>query len=187
VAGEWVLVTAVGSGVGTAALQLIHARGGRCIGTSRTQEKLDRAAELGLDVGVNTGSDDLVAVVKKHTGGGVNAVVDLVAGKTFPESLKTLASRGRVIVVGLTAGRSAELDLGLLLRKRLRITGTVLRSRSTEEKSALVSSYLAVVAPLLEAGKVHAVLDRTFTFDEVRASHEYVESNANFGKVVVSV
>lgn len=187
VAGEWVLVHAVGSGVGTAALQLIRARGARCIGTSRTRDKLDRALALGMDAAIDMGSEDLVAAVRKISGRGVNAVVDLVSGPGFPHTLKAMAYRGRVIIVGLTGGSRAEVDLGLILRNRLRIVGTVLRSRAANEKTALVESFRSSVLGLFDSGAARPVLDTTFAFEDVRGAHEHMESNANFGKVVVTL
>ncbi len=184
-AGEWVLVHAIGSGVGTAALQLIRARGARCIGTSRTRDKLDRATALGMDAGIDITSEELVATVRRITGRGANAVVDLVAGSSFTDTLKSMAPKGRLIVVGLTGGNKAEVDLSIVLRNRLRIVGTVLRSRSYEEKSALTKSFLNGPLALFDAGKLTAIVDRLFAFENTRDAHEYVEANANFGKVVV--
>jgi len=117
--GERVLIHAVGSGVGTAALQLARAAGAVTIGTSRSPEKLRRAAELGLDVGIDTGREELAAALESATsGGGVHAVVDLVGGKLLEQSLRGLAQGGRVVVVGTVAGSKVELDLGLLLQRR---------------------------------------------------------------------
>ncbi len=186
-ADEWLLIHAIGSGVGTAALQLAQARGARCIGTSRTREKLHRALALGLHVGIDTTTDDLVADVRRATGEGVHAAIDLVGGTLFPHTLAAMRERGRVVVVGLTAGRTAELDLGLLLRHRLRVEGTVLRSRSPAEKTALMTAFARAVMPLVAQRVVRPMVDRTFRFDDVTAAHAYMESNANFGKIVVEV
>jgi putative PIG3 family NAD(P)H quinone oxidoreductase len=185
-AGEWVLVHAVGSGVGSAALQLVHARGAKCIGTSRTRDKLERALARGLDVAVETGKEDLVAAVRAATGRGVNAVVDLIGGSAFSDTLRCMAPRGRLIVVGLTAGARAEVDLGVVLRNRLHIVGTVLRARSKDEKAALTQSFAPLVS-LFEKGALSPVVDRVFALEQVRVAHVCMESNANFGKVVVEV
>jgi NADPH:quinone reductase-like Zn-dependent oxidoreductase len=169
-------------------VQLIRARGAKCIGTSRTADKLARAAVLGMDVGVDTSSSgDLVAAVRGATGRGVNAVVDLVAGAGFSNTLKAMAPRGRVILVGLTGGNKSEVDLGLVLRNRLQIVGTVLRSRSNGEKAALARSFARSALPWFGEGRVAPVTDRVFTIGDVRDAHVYMESNANFGKVVVEV
>ena len=187
VATEWVLVHAVGSGVGTAALQLIGARGEHCVGTSRTEDKLARASTLGMEHGVNTGDGEFAAKISSTTDGGAAAAIDLVGGSLFPQTLECMASRGRVIVVGLTAGRTAQVDLSVILRKRLRIEGTVLRSRSDGEKTRIVQSFRDNVLPLLVEGRIETVVDRVFSLDEVRLAHEYLETNANFGKVVVQI
>ena len=184
-AGEWVLVHAVGSGVGTAAVQLVVARGARCIGTSRTPSKLERAAALGMEAGIDTTADEFAPAVHRITEHGANAAIDLVGGPMFASTLDAMASRGRVIVVGLTAGRRADVDLGVVLQKRLCIEGTVLRSRSQEEKTDLTRSFREAVLPLFLEKRLRVVLDRVFSFDEIRDAHAYMESNASFGKIVV--
>lgn len=184
---EWVLVHAVGSGVGTAAVQLIAARRARCIGTSRTAAKLARAAELGMQVGVDLTSEDLPAAVRHHTGEGAHAALDLVGGKLFSATLESLRSRGRLILVGLTAGRQVDLDLSVILRKRLRVEGTVLRARSVEEKEQLCRSFTRSIVPLFESQRLRVVIDRVFPLEQVREAHGYLESNVSFGKVVVQV
>ena len=186
-AGEWLLVHAVGSGVGTAALQLARARGARCVGTSRSGAKLDRARELGLDAGVNTAAGDFVEEVRRVTGGGAHAAVDLVGGSLFPRTLEALRPRGRLVLVGLTAGRTAEVDLGLVLRHRLRVEGTVLRSRPAEERDELVARFARAVLPLLEAGTVRPVVERVWPFAELENAHAMMAADANFGKLVVEV
>ena len=186
-AGDWVLVHAVGSGVGTAAVQLIHARGARSVGTSRTPAKLEKARALGLDEGVVGTPDDLRRSVRAATGTGVHAAVDLIGGPLFPVTLEVLRDRGRLILVGLTAGARAEVDLGVILRKRLRVEGTVLRTRDRVEKAALAAAFRAAVLPLFERGILQPVLDRTLPLERVAEAHARLEANENFGKVVVEV
>jgi putative PIG3 family NAD(P)H quinone oxidoreductase len=184
--GERVLIHAVGSGVGTAALQLARAAGAVTIGTSRSPDKLRRAAELGLDVGIDTGKEDLAAALENATsGGGVHAVVDLVGGKLLEESLRGLAQGGRVVVVGTVAGSKVELDLGLLLRRRIRIVGTVLRTRPLEEKIALAREFSSTVLPLLSSGKIRPIIDRVIPFADVADGHRRMEENDTFGKIVL--
>lgn len=184
--GERVLIHAVGSGVGTAALQLARAAGAVTIGTSRSPEKLRRAAELGLDVGIDTGREELAAALESATsGGGVHAVVDLVGGKLLEESLRGLAQGGRVVVVGTVAGSRVELDLGLLLRRRIRIVGTVLRTRPLEEKIALAREFSSTVLPLLSSGKIRPVIDHVVPFADVADGHRRMEENDTFGKIVL--
>lgn len=185
-AGEVLLIHAVGSGVGLAALQLARAAGARVLGTSRSAWKLERARELGLEVGIEAGGGSFDEVVRRETGGaGVDAILDLVGGAYLAGNLRALATRGRVAVVGLVAGRSAELDLGLLLSKRLTLIGTVLRSRSLEEKIAVAEAFRAHALPLFEEGRLRSVVDRVFSFAEVGAAQAYMEENRNFGKIVL--
>lgn len=185
--GERVLIHAVGSGVGTAALQLARAAGANTLGTSRTAEKLRRAGELGLEVGIDTAREDLAEAVNQATyGSGVHAVLDLVGGKLLEASLRVLALKGRAIVVGTTGGSKAEIDLGLLLRRRIHLFGTVLRSRPLEEKIALAREFSSSVLPLLSSGRIRPVVDSTFYFRDIRKAHERMESNSTFGKITLT-
>jgi NADPH:quinone reductase-like Zn-dependent oxidoreductase len=188
--GEAVLVHAVGSGVGLAASQLVRALGGRCYGTARSKEKIQRARSLGLTDGVVIGDD--VRVMSGHVqrwtdGKGVDVVLDLVGGPYLPASIECSASLGRIILVGLLAGRSANLDLGAILSRRLMIRGTVMRGRSAREKAAATEAFVRDVLPLLERGTVRPVIDRVFPLDRIRDAHALMESNATFGKVVLKV
>jgi NADPH2:quinone reductase len=183
--GEWLLVHAVGSGVGLAALQLAKANGAFVAGTSRTQDKLDRCREFGLDLPLLTREPVFADAVKQASGTGANVILDLVGGNYFPENLESLAINGRMILVGLTAGRKSEIDLGVALYKRARIIGTVLRARTTEEKAAATAVFARDVVPLFESGKIKPNLDRVFPAAEIQAAHRYLESNESFGKVVV--
>lgn len=188
-AGESLLIHAVGSGVGLAALQLAKAKGIKTFGTSRTEWKLERCLEFGLDEAILTDENTNFADVinKKTAGKGVNVILDLVGGAYFPENLKALASKGRLMLVGLTAGRTAEFDMGVALSKRLTIVGTVLRSRSSEEKAAATSVFEQHVVPLLKTGILKTNVDRVFRLDEIAEAHQYLESGKSFGKVVLEV
>ncbi|MGD8699116.1 MAG: NAD(P)H-quinone oxidoreductase [Gemmatimonadales bacterium] len=186
--GETVLIHAVGSGVGTAALQLVKVTGGSVIGTSRTGWKLERARELGLDVAIDSWQQDVAAEVRAAThGSGVDAVLDLVGAPLLAANLECLAVKGRLIVVGVSGGRSAELDLGLVLRKRLRIVGTSLRMRPLEEKIAAARRFEAEIVPLIASGRVEPIVDSVFPIDDVVAGHQRMEANANFGKIVLTL
>jgi putative PIG3 family NAD(P)H quinone oxidoreductase len=185
--GEAILIHAVGSGVGLAALQLAKAQGATTIGTSRTADKLERCREFGLDFGISAGSVPLFSeAILAETGSlGVNVILDLVGGTYFSENLKSLSTKGRLMLVGLTAGRSAEFDLGIALYKRITIRGTVLRGRSVEEKARAVKDFEAVVLPLLVEGKIRPNLDRVFPASDVVEAYKYLASNESFGKVVL--
>ena len=184
--GQRVLIHAVGSGVGTAALQLAAAAGATTIGTSRSTAKLERARALGLHIAIDASGGRWADEVQAATGGaGVHAVLDLVGGAYFADSLRVMAPRGKLIVVGLTAGSRSEIDLGTVLGRRLHIMGTVLRSRALEEKIALARAFSDAVLPMFEARRIHPVIDRVYPFEEVREAHRYLESNESFGKVVL--
>ncbi len=186
--GERLLIHAVASGVGLAALQLAKTAGCTVFGTAGSDEKLQRAKELGLDVGINYRKTDFADIVSHETEDqGVDAVVDLVGAQYWGRNLTALARRGRLILVGLVSGAKAETNLSLILNKRLTIIGTVLRARSIEEKIALTQSLRRHVLPLLETGRLRAVIDRVFPLEQAAEAHAYMESNTNAGKIVLRV
>ena len=156
---ETLLIHAVGSGVGLAALQIAKANGNKVIGTSRTQDKLDECKKFGLDIGINTTENQMFA---KDIEDSVNVILDLVGASYFAANLQSLQLKGRLILVGLVGGRKAEFDMGMALRKRLQITGTVLRARSPEEKAEATANFVREILPLIEAGKIKPNLDRVF-------------------------
>ena len=188
--GETVCIHAVGSGVGLAAVQLVRAAGAHSIGTARTSEKLKRAREYGLNSAVLVNKDVtsfLVNVRNWTSGAGVDLILDLVGASLFAANLDALAVRGRLLLVGALGGARAEMDWGIVMRKRLRIMGTVLRSRSAEEKARAVRLFERQVVPLLASGAVRPVVDSVFDLDDVRRAHERMESNESFGKIVLRV
>ena len=184
---ETLLITSVGSGVGIAALQVAKAEGIRVIGTSRTAAKIDRCRELGLDVGVLDSKDVRYAdEVKAATDGhGANVILDLVGGSYFKENLESLATKGRIILVGLTGGAVAEFELRKALQKYATIIGTLLRPRSTEAKAAATRAFVEHSMRHIESGKIIPVVDRVFPAAEAGMAHEYLESNESFGKVIL--
>jgi putative NAD(P)H quinone oxidoreductase, PIG3 family len=184
---ETLLVHAVGSGVGLAALQLAKANGHRVIGTSRTAEKLARCREFGLDEGITVAGEPNFSdkVLAGNDGRGVDVILDLVGGAYFEQNLKSLALKGRLLLVGMTSGSTTQFNLGVALSKRLTIIGTVLRARSIEDKAAATDAFRIGVIPLLVSGAVRPTVDRVFGLQDVRAAHEYLESNESFGKVIL--
>lgn len=188
-AGESVLIHAAGSGVGTAAIQLARAAGAKVFGTARTAAKLEQAAHLGLSASIAVGDpSSIVEAVSDWTKGeGVDVVLDLVGAAYLDANLRSLAKRGRMVLVGTTAGAKGTLEFGLVMSKRLKIIGTVLRSRSAEEKASVTQQFQREVVPLLAAGSVRPIVDSTFRLDEVAAAHQRLESNATFGKVVLEI
>lgn len=191
--GETLLIHAVGSGVGLAALQLAKARSIATFGTSRTADKLEKCEAFGLDFGIVTDTEEINSnpkhfaelVGEMHDDGGVDVILDLVGAKYFAANLESLNQKGRLILVGLTSGKTAEFNLGMALSKRLQIIGTVLRPRSTPEKAEATEKFVEEVLPLIASGKIRPNLDKVFRVKEIKAAHKYLESNASFGKVVL--
>ena len=189
-ASESVLIHAVASGVGLAAVQLTRALGAIPFGTARRQGKLDRAREYGLEDGwaPTESPSQLAEHARKWSGGrGMNVVLDLVGGAYFPASIEAMAPLGRLMIIGTIAGRDATIPLGRVLSQRLTIRGTMLRGRAIEEKIAATRAFEEQVVPLLARGIVRAVVDREFALADVRAAHERMESNESVGKIVLRV
>ena len=185
-AGETLLIHAAGSGVGTAAVQMGRVAGIKTIGTSRSAEKLERARKLGLDIAIVASESDWPEKVRALTdGNGVDGVLDLVGAAYLQGNLECMAVRGRLISVGLTAGASATLDMRMLMRKRLTMIGTVLRTRGPDEKIPLIQDFSAGMLPLFEDHQLVPVVDSVFSFDDVREAHDRMESNDTFGKIVL--
>ena len=176
--GETLLIHAVASGVGTAGVQIARTAGAKVIGTSRSAEKLERARSVGLDIGIDSSRGEWASAVEAAAGGqGVNAVMDLVGGNYLEGNLRVIALRGRIVVVGLTAGVIAPLNMGVLLRKRATLVGTTLRARPLEEKIALAREISNRIVPLFEAGQLQPVIDSVFPF-AVRRVDPDVEAHA---------
>ncbi len=185
-AGETVLIHAVGSGVGTAALQIARALGARTLGTSRTPAKLRKAEDLGLDVALDGGDAPWPDAVRDATDGrGVDVVVDLVGGPYVPGNLASVAERGRIVVVGVPGGTRADVDLRALMRRRASLTGTVLRARPREEKIALARDAARRLVPLVERAGLRPVTDRVFPPEQAPDAHEVMEANLNFGTLSI--
>jgi NADPH2:quinone reductase len=182
--GEAVLVHAAGSGVGTAAIQIGRAMGAFVIGTARTADKLERAKSLGLDTGIVAEGNKFADAVKRVHEAAV--VLELVGGAYFDEDLRCTQTLGRIVLVGLLAGARNEVDLGLILRKRLRVMGTVLRARPLEEKIAAMRAFEAQVVPLLARGLVKPVIDVVMPLADAAKAHERMAANAGFGKIVLT-
>jgi NADPH:quinone reductase len=187
-AGERVLVHAVGSGVGTAAAQLAQLLHLHIIGTSRTLAKLDRVLEMGLDQAIDTSS----APFRSQLAEPVHAIIDSLGGPALQENLQALHRGGRLVVLGLLQGAKGDMDLGFVLRQRLEIIGTAMRSREHEERVPLVQEFSQRVLPHFSlpavAGtpRLAPVVDAVLPMDELARAHELMEGNATFGKVVVA-
>jgi NADPH:quinone reductase-like Zn-dependent oxidoreductase len=188
--GERLLIHAVGSGIGLAAAQLAHAIAARVYGTSRNADKLERSREYGMDEGIAVGDNPAVVSerIKELTGGaGVNIVLDLLGAAYLGANLAALGKRGRLMLVGTMAGNNGALDLSAVMSKRISIVGTMLRARSAEEKATATRLFAQHVVPLLASGVVRPVVDKVYSMNEVREAHERMESNENFGKIVLMI
>jgi putative PIG3 family NAD(P)H quinone oxidoreductase len=186
--GDYVVVHAVASGVGLAAIQLIRARRATPLGTSRSAEKLERARDVGLAAGfpAQHGIEGLPDWVRSRTEDhGADIVLDLLGGEYVAASVRSLAMRGRLVLIGTLAGAEATVPLHLVLRHRLNIRGTVLRSRAFDERTHDARVFERDVVPLLEAGTVRPVIDTVFPLDRIAEAHRLVEANRSFGKVVL--
>jgi NADPH2:quinone reductase len=192
-AGEWVLVHAIGSGVGTAALQLAHAFGARVVGTARTADKLQRCKALGLDVGIepprtDDGALDVDALawsIIEATDGGANVTLDLVGGDYVIADVNAAAVKGRIVCIGTIAGGRATLPIMAILGKRLTLIGTVLRGRDVAEKAAATDAFVRDVVPLLADGRIAPVIEATLPLDRAEDAYALLESDTTFGKVIL--
>lgn len=186
-AGERVLIHAVGSGVGTAAAQIARHLGATVLGTSRSADKLARALVYGLDVGIDTSRNSFTEAV----GEPVHVILDMLGGPALADNLSVLAPRGRLVLLGFLAGSRTTVDLGPILRQRLEVIGTVMRTRTPEERAPLVREFTERMLPLFDQRIDHAaplrpVLERTYLMADLADAHRLIESNETFGKVVVT-
>jgi NADPH:quinone reductase len=187
--GESVLIHAAGSGVGTAGIQLAAAQGCRVFGTAGSADKLERAAELGLHVGINYREQDFADVVRERTDGrGVDVILDLIGAPYWDQNLVAIALKGRMVIVGtMGGGRVESMNIGALMQKRALVRGTLLRARPLEEKATLIQRFVHQVVPLFANETIQPVVDRVFPLEEVGEAHRLMESNANFGKIVLAI
>ncbi len=188
-AGETVLIHGGAGGVGAMAIQLAKAAGARVIATAGSDEKAAMlTGYLGVDLAVNYRTEDFVERVKSFTEGhGADVILDVVGAKYLARNVDALATYGRLVVIGLQGGATAELNLGALLTKRAAIIGTTLRARSVEEKSAIMDEVRAHVWPLVSSGAVKPMVDKTFPLAQVAAAHEYLDSGSHVGKVLLTI
>src|SRR5271155_389883 len=181
VAGQTILIHAVGGGVGTAAVQIAHCVGARALGTSRSADKIERARKLGLAEGVVVTEGLFAAEVLALSDGlGVDVILDLVGGAYVPQDLECIRHKGRILVVSTMAGTQTEVDLGLLMRKRAKISGSMIRSRPLEEKIALAQTLERNLLPLFVRGLMHPVVDRVLPLEQAAEAHRLMQSNESF-------
>lgn len=186
--GERVLIHGGSSGIGTTAIQLAHALGAIVFATAGSEEKCEACRRLGARLAINYRTTDFVEAVQRETGGaGVDVVLDIIGADYFAKNVECLALEGRLVQIGLLGGARTSIDLGRVMRRRLTITGSTLRVRTAEEKGALARDLEANVWPLLSAGQVAPVLDRTFPLTAAAEAHRRIEASEHIGKIVLTV
>ena len=188
-AGETILIHGGSSGIGTTAIQMAKAMGAaRVLATAGSAEKCAACQKLGADRAINYNTEDFVEIVVAETKKkGADVILDMVGGKYFERNIAALAIEGRLAVIALLGGRDAKLDLGLLLRKRLTVVGSVLRARPVGEKGAVADALRRNIWPHLAAGRIKPVIDSTFPLADAAKAHARMESSAHVGKIVLTV
>lgn len=185
-AGELLLIHGGSSGIGTHAIQLASALDARIAVTARNQAKLDRCAELGADILIDYTTDDFAQVMKDN--GGADVILDIMGAKYLPGNIAALRTGGRLVTIGLQGGVKGELNMGVLLAKRLSVFGTTLRSRPVDGaggKGEVAAKTLEVTWPLIETGRVVPIVDSVFDFDDAAAAHARLDSGDVVGKVLL--
>ena len=185
--GEWLLVHGGSSGIGVTAIQLAKAYGAKVVVTVGSAEKVAACLALGADHAINYREADFVEEVKRCTSGqGVNVILDMVAGSYVARNLQCLADDGRSVIIAVQGGVKAEIDAGLVLRRRLMLSGSTLRARSVAFKAAIAKALRAQVWPWLEQGRVKPVIHQLFEARHASQAHTLMESNAHIGKLVLT-
>jgi len=184
--GQSVLVHAGASGVGSAAIQLGRLRGARVFATAGSPQKVALCKGLGAELAIDHHTTDFASAIERHAGpSAVDVVLDVVGAKYWERHLALLRPGGALLVVGLLGGARVELDLGVVLRRRLRVLGTAMRGRSLDDKIAITRRFGDELLPRFESGELRAVIDSVLPFEEVRAAHQRMEENLNRGKIIL--
>jgi len=186
--GETLLVQGGTSGIGVTAIQMAAATGNRVFATAGSDEKVAACVRLGAEKAFNYKTQDWVAEVRAATGGkGVDVILDMVGGDYVPRELKCLAEEGRLVFIAYLRGARSELDIDAVMRKRLTVTGSTLRPRSTEFKGTLARHLREKIWPLIEAGRIRPQVYKTFPLAEAAEAHRLMESSQHIGKIVLTV
>ena len=184
--GETLLVHGGSSGIGTMAIQLAAAFGSRVLVTAGSAEKCAACTALGAETAVNYRETDFVEAVRAATGGrGVDVVLDMVGQQYLQRNLDVLTPEGRLVIIALMSGGTAEINLATLMTRRLTVTGSTLRARSVEEKGAVAAAVRERVWPLIEAGRVRPVVHRRFPLSQAGEAHRLMESSTHIGKLLL--
>ena len=185
--GETLLIQGGASGIGVTAIQIAKALGAKVLVTAGTDEKCAACVSLGADHAINYKTGDFVQEVKKLTNGqGVNVILDMVGGSYVAREVECLAEDGRLVIIAVQGGVKAEFNAGMVLRKRLTITGSTLRPRSLEFKSAIAAALKEKVWPLIASGAIKPVIHSTFAAADAPRAHALMESNQHIGKIVLT-
>jgi putative PIG3 family NAD(P)H quinone oxidoreductase len=184
--GGAALVHGGGSGIGTAAIQMLKAAGARAIVTAGSDARCARCRELGADVALNYRSQDFAEAAREATGGrGVDVVLDSIGAPYLEKNLAALAIGGRLVIIGLMGGARAEIGLGALLIRRLSVIGSTLRTRPAAEKAELVAAFQRRFGAALEKGEIGPVVDRVLPFERAPEAHRAMQASEHFGKIVL--
>lgn len=184
---ETVLIHGGSSGVGTAAIQIARRVGARVACTVGSEAKAARCRELGAELAINYSTEDFESRVREWAPDGVNLVLDMIGKDYLAKNLSVLALCGRLVMIATMSGARAEIDLALLMRKRLTLVGSVLRSRSLDEKAKLVADFSSTFLPDFTTGALRPVIDSVFAFSEVEKAHARMQSSAHVGKIILQV
>ncbi len=186
--GETILIHAGGSGVGTAGIQIAHHAGARVFVTAGSSNKIENCKALGAIAGINYKRSDFATEIERLTDGeGVDVVLDFIGAPYLARNLQILKAKGRLLQVGLMGGSATEIDLGMVMRKRLQIIGSVMRPQSLDEKIAITQRFVQRWLPKLKAGTLRPVIDSVYPLAEAREAHQYMEANRNFGKIILKI
>lgn len=184
--GETILIHAGGSGVGSAGIQIAHHAGANVFVTAGTTDKINKCIELGAKAGINYKETDFANEISRLTNGdGVDVVLDFIGAEYLQRNLNILKTKGRLLQVGLMSGTETDINLGVIMRKRLKIIGSVMRPQSLQEKIAITQRFVECWLPELKAGTLQPIIDTIFTLEQVQEAHEYMETNRNFGKIIL--
>ena len=187
-AGDSVLIHGGTSGIGTTAIQLAAAWGARVFATAGSDDKARACERLGAERGINYRTEDFVEVIRAETSGkGIDVTLDMVAGSYVQRNLDIAALEGRVVVISLLGGSRAEVNMGMILTKRLTLTGSTLRSRTVAQKAEVADAVRKNIWPLLAASRVRPVVHATFPLAEASEAHRLLETSNHIGKIVLTV
>lgn len=186
--GETILIHAGGSGVGSAGIQIAHHAEARVFVTAGSSNKIENCKALGAIAGINYKRSDFATEIERLTDGeGVDVVLDFIGAPYLARNLQILKAKGRLLQVGLMGGSATEIDLGMVMRKRLQVIGSVMRPQSLDEKIAITQRFVQRWLPKLKAGTLRPVIDSVYPLAEAREAHQYMEANRNFGKIILKI